>query len=574
MALTQQQLDYIIKLPVPQILKHIEEGRVVFPTDLSKYSSHPKFKEIAGLISSVPDPAALKEYHEIRELLAGNRQDTSLPVKMKNFIARYSSSEPLKEKVTEIRGSLAELTRSAEDNDWESVDKESVSALLTHRMRYPATVHENEIDNIVWRLIDKSRQGEVRRYMQDFPSGIHRNECNAILDAQELWRGVSTDPDPVTLSDYIEEEFASPFINDAISLLERTRRSEIEEMLANPGKYSAESIKLFIENGIFTEQELFDAKVATPETLRLLYDNTQIGGFEQAENKNPRLQKGATDIFLFGIPASGKTCVLLGLLGAKEFAYDSTSPEGGEYAQYLEMHRSNGLVPGRTYTNFVAQILGRIRPESTPGTTFPVNLIEMSGEEFATQIAYNPTGTADFEEMGTGATALLTNGNQKVIFIVIDPSANGILRLAIKNAKDGSERTISLQQDLIIKRIVDMLAKNPAVLKHTNAIHFIMTKADTIGSTRTEREEIAKQRLRTLYGQSVDMIKELAAKYSFNTTSHYNPKVFPFSLGRFYVGNLFEYDDTDANDLIEVMKSLTQGEKPKSFFSDFKRVIN
>lgn len=558
-------------LPVHQILQYIEDGRIAFPDDLKKYSAHPKYKEIAARFASMPDPAAMAQYAELKAMAGADASNPDVSRRIASFVSRYASSEPMKDKVAEMRGILTELTASVEEDDWKAVDTASVHALLMHRRRYPATVHEMDIDRMVWGLMDKSRESDVRRYMSEFPSGIHRVECDALLESRELWSGVSTDPDLITLGDYIEEEIASPFQDDARSLFVRLKDEELDKMRDNPGKYKAETLKLYLENGAFTEEELIGAGVVTRNVLDMLYNPPRLEDIEQKPTDEIEVERGATDIFLFGIPSSGKTCVLTGLLGAREFYYDN-STLGGDYADQLKTYRDFGKAPGRTYGNFVTRISGKIRPLDPGMPVFPINLIEMSGEEFAMDIAYNSARTNDFESMGTGATRLLTGGNQKVIFIVIDPSASGLIRLATQRP-DGTTETRTVKQDIVINKIVNMLAKNPSVLKRTNAIHFIMTKADTIGDPGT-RDEVAVERIKSLYGQAIMTLKELAAKYSFNSTTDFSPFLYTFSLGRFYVGDFYEYDSTDADKIMNALKSMVQGEKNRGFFDTIKGKIN
>ncbi len=571
MALTQAQLDHVMHLPVHQIIQYIEDGRIIFPDDLKKYSNHPKYKEIASRFASLPDPAAMAQYADLKGMAQSDANNPELAQRIASFVAQYAASEPMKERVAEMRQLLLELTASVEESDWNKVDVNSVHSLLMHRRRYPATVHEMDIDRMVWELIDKSRQGDVHRYMTEFPSGIHRVECDMLLEAQELWKGVSTDPDLITLYDYIAEEIASPFQAEARELFNNIKDAELDKMRDNPGKYKAETLLLLLKNEIFTKSELINAGVITENVLKMLKDPPCLDDIEQTPVENIEVEKGATDIFLFGIPSSGKTCVLTGLLGATEFYYDN-STLGGDYADQLKTYRDFGKAPGRTYGNFVTRITGKIRPLDSNQPMFPINLIEMSGEEFAMNIAYNSSKTNNFESMGTGATSLLTGKNQKVIFIVIDPSASGLIRLATQR-EDGTTETRTVQQDIVINKIVNMLDKNPDVLKRVNAIHFIMTKADTIGSP-DEREEIAVERIKSLYGHAILTLKELAAKYSFNATSGYAPYLFTFSLGRFYVGDYYEYDSTDADKIMNALKSMVQGEKSRGFFDTIKGKIN
>lgn len=572
MPLTQQQLDYAIKLPVPQIIKLIEDGTITFPDDLKKYHDHPKFKEISDRYASMPDPAAITKYADIKKRIEADPADPMLPAMISGFVAQYGNVQPLKEQVTELRNHLVAVTSSIESTDWDNVDKTSIHDLMTHRRKYAATIHEAEIDNTVWMLLDHSRRSDIENYRREFQSGLHRAEADNILDALELWNSVSTDPDLVTLADYIAEEIMSPFYNDALRLFESLKHEELEKMKSDPGKYKPKELNMLLDNGIFTTADLFEAGVATPHTLQLLNKRLDLPVIEQTSLPTYESLPNSTDVFLFGIPSSGKTCVLTGLLGASEFSYDN-STTGGSYADDLTMYREHKKAPERTFGNFVAQIPGEIRPAADLNMpVFPVNLIEMSGEEFAMKIAYNAENILDFESMGTGATQILTSKNPKVIFIIIDPSANGLIRLATQRA-DGSSQTKIVQQDIVINKIINMLGKNPDVLRHTNAIHFIMTKADSIGPRET-RDDIAVERIRSLYSSAIAKLKELSQKYSINVTSNYSSLLFTFSLGKFYVGNFYDYDPTDADKIIRALMSMVQGKKEKSFFDLLKSKVN
>lgn len=573
MALTEQQVDNIMHQSVEKIMLHISQGRIIFPDDLKKYSNDPKFKEIERRIESIPDPAATAQWATLKAKAANDAASTTLAAELTAFVNRYSANSGCAPMVTQARDLLAKMTQSVEGDDWDNVDRQSVNALLAHRRKYPTTAHEVEIDNLVWELLDLSMPAEVRRYIAEFPAGVHRGECDSLLEAQDLWKGVATDPDLLTVSDYIHEMPSSPFFDDAVKLVTDLKRREIDKMKENPGKYDVRDLTMLLDNDIFTEDELIDAGVATQSTIKFIANPEELPDIEQVANDNPVIHSGATDVFLFGIPSSGKTCVLMGLLGATDFAYDNaTEGRGGDYADSLKVYRDKGKAPGRTYGNFVTQIPGKIYSQGGDGLTYPINLIEMSGEEFAMKIAYNSANTVNFEDMGTGATKLLSSGNPKVIFIIVDPTADGLIKIST-NKDDGTEQTKIVQQDIVINKIVNMLSKNTSVLKRTNAIHFIMTKADTLGD-REERENESVKRISSLYRHTINNLKELCREYGINATSQHAPMLFTFSLGTFYVGDLFEYDVQDADKIMDSLKSMSQAQRKKGFFSTVKGTVN
>lgn len=570
MAITEQQLNMVMSQSVDQIKKYISQGLIKFPDDLLKYKDNPKFRAIETELSNMPAPDALAAWKEIEAIPASDT--ATLSRMLSNFIATHGAYPGNKDMADKARLRLSSLTAGIEQSDWEAVDMSSTTALLTHRRKYPSTTHETDIDNRVWELTDTSSATHLNRYINEFPNGLHNLEAKEMLKAQELWKGVSTDADLVTLSDYIKEEIESPFISKAADMMAELKRSEIRKMIENPGTYKRDFLKMLIDEEIFTKNELIANDVCTDSTFDMLYNKRELPDIEQKGNTDPTIAKGATDVFLFGIPSSGKTCVLMGLLGSRNFVYDNAaSGPGGTYADNLTIYRRNNTAPERTYGNFVAQIQGVVRRDNSD-TMYPINLIEMSGEEFAMKIALNPENLVDFEDMGTGATKILTSDNRKIIFIVIDPTANGLIKLTSKLADDSTITRI-VEQDIIITKMVNMLVRNPKVLKNTNAIHFILTKSDTLGG-REERDAKAVDRIRQLYGKTIMTLRDICKQYSINMSTEYQPSLFTFSLGKFYVGNLFEYDPYDADKLMNIVTSMAQGRKDRGFFNNLQKKMS
>lgn len=571
MALTETQLNMVMAQSVDQIKKYISQGLVQFPQDLLKYKDTPKFKAIEQEMSNIPNPEATARWKEI-EAMESNCDSTTLAAMLNEFISRYGDYPGNAAMVDKARKKYQSLTADVELNDWNTTDQNSITSLLTHRRKYPSTSHETDIDNRVWELTDTDSAVHINRYLSEFPNGLHCIEARDMLKAQELWKGVSTDADLVTLSDYISEEPQSPFIPKATELLIKLKSAEIQKMIEKPGSYKLDFLKLLLNEEIFTCEELIANGVCSERTFKMLNETIELPDIEQPENSNPQIARGATDVFLFGIPSSGKTCVLMGLLGSHHFSYNNAaSGLGGTYADNLTIYRRNNMAPGSTFGNFVAQIQGTVYRDDSE-VTYPINLIEMSGEEFAMKIALNPENEVKFEDMGTGATKILTSDNRKIIFIIIDPTANGLIKLS-STTKDGSSITRIVEQDIVISKMVNMLVENRDVLRKTNAIHFIFTKADILGD-RSVRDQIAVERIKSLYGNTIRTLREICSEYSINKSTDNQPSLFTFSLGKFYLGNLFEYDPYDADKLMNLITSMAQGEKETGFLNNLQRLFS
>lgn len=115
---------------------------------------------------------------------------------------------------------------------------------------------------------------------------------------------------------------------------------------------------------------------------------------------------------------------------------------------------------------------------------------------------------------------------------------------------------------------------NSDIMKKVDSIHIIMTKSDTLGNP-IEREEKA---LRIFYdkfgGDILEPLINLCREYNINSNNQFHPKLYTFSLGTFYVGGLYEYEQTDSNRLVKAIKNSTQRIKKKTFWDRLIDIVN
>lgn len=202
----------------------------------------------------------------------------------------------------------------------------------------------------------------------------------------------------------------SPFSHQAKLMLMRLKQEEIGQMRDRPNSYDAERLKRLLIEHVVTDNELIMANVMTEnvlETLRsndITYDLPDIN--RAIAESRAECKEGFTDVFFFGIPSTGKTCVLMGL-SRSDSLHINLASGGGDYASALQQYTDVGITVPRTPGSFVTTLEATICPSGQQNIDYKVNLVEMSGEEFAFGIANNPDHIFTFEEMGSGATELL-----------------------------------------------------------------------------------------------------------------------------------------------------------------------
>ena len=212
----------------------------------------------------------------------------------------------------------------------------------------------------------------------------------------------------------------------------------------------------------------------------------------------------------------------------------------------------------------------------------------MSGEEFAFDIANNPDRIFTFEQMGSGATQLLKNDNRKVFFLIIDPTANVVRINREIVVQDGFDEDTGepithtdlqycvVNQRTLIQKMVDLFTDpgNAEIMKKVDSIHIIMTKSDTLGNP-VEREEKALNIFQQKFsGDILKPLIDLCEEYNINSRTNFHPNLYTFSLGTFYVGGLYEYEQTDSDRLVVAIKNSTQSVKKKSWWDRLKETVN
>lgn len=323
------------------------------------------------------------------------------------------------------------------------------------------------------------------------------------------------------------------------------RDKELARMIKNPQSYKASEVKKLIESEAFTVEELIHHGLATKQSIQTIFEDIMAGckyasDFETIE--------GFTDVFFFGCTGAGKTSLLEGLIGCNGqgciFNYEK---HGGPYAMELSKFLEKGLPPSPNVP-FVTTINGAV---GNKAVFHPINLVEMDGWTFVNKIV-------DCEERcGFAKTReMLNDKNRKVFFIVVDPTMDLV---DVRWSNDCPMR----QLEVLDKFVASFeMPENKEYMRNVDAIHFIVTKAETLGETQEERNRNAHDLLIDRHrGVVYKLIDYCRRAKRINRTTGFQPRIFTFSLGKFYLGNVFEYDNKDSHYLIDALSQMTYGIK-------------
>ena len=458
-----------------------------------------------------------------------------------------------------------------ENEDWENVNKGSYTALKDYLAKYPYSVHFEELDDLMWKNTHTILGSMMlNRYLDDWPLGRHAKEAHQVLSEFPEWDEVRNSKDIFKVYEYKATYPDSPFKNEINSIYFSLRDNELEKM-KNPNYFfDKDDVESFFNAGIFTKEELIIEGLMTEESwMRCqleskLFDCNLLTSDTEYQIINPDLTvpDDCTDIYFFGSEGSGKTCMHMGFLGVdgRGFALDKRKGNGN-YAETLQKYVNMGFKPSRTFSYFIPTIHGLIYDEvKGRSVTYPVNLIEMSGIRFIDQFIKKKD--VSFADMGEGAINVLRNDNRKVFFILVNPITNKSYLQYIEQVRDDDGNIIN---DIIRKRYFSQLdflnnlislfylPESEEIMRKVDAIHFIVTKADLLSGfpySKGMAQDLFNEKYR---GPMQNLKNYCLNNRRINAATMHTPQVYTFSLGKFYLGGVFDYDRSDTFNLIEVI---------------------
>lgn len=572
-------------ISLQQLVNLIKQYEDLTPQDFQGYISDVLYNQ---LLEMGRDPNEADLWNKIQSAPTSTLAEVQ---DAQRLVSTYMTQYPQGPQINDMPAIMERLERRMrelmEEQEWKALEKGNYNALRKYRLKYPNSVHLEEIDDLMWVNIRNAvSEPNLRRYLSDWPSGRHSDEANQALGEIGEWERVKRSNDLFLVDDYRDNHPDSLFKHEVESKFYELRDEELKKMKANPSEYTKNDVDRLIEADIFKHWELIDEELMTEESWdRLKLDRDALPDLQSLQVEDPNIQapEGCTDIYLFGTPGTGKTCLLMGLVGANGSGYTmNMRKNGGPYAAALQQYVHEGITTGHTYGTFVTVISGEVTEKTKRGNVVDhrINLVEMSGEEFALRIADNKE--VSLANMGTGATNLLQNNNRKVFFIIVDPTK---LRLKIEyldKVRDAEGNLIGqnvrkkyINQLDIMNKFVSLfeLPENQDIMRKVDAIHFVVTKADMLGDATTRLDK-ARELLLSTYQGPVEQLKNYCRKTKrINYSTSYRPQVFTFSLGRFYLGDIFDFDKTETLQIVDTIRMVTSGTRETSWWNKFMKAI-
>ncbi len=319
-----------------------------------------------------------------------------------------------------------------------------------------------------------------------------------------------------------EDSETNGSVNEAGNPIDK-KKAEIEKVLND--KESVETVSQNIyRNNIYTYDDL---KVAglSEDTLRAIkyYSNRDpVSSYKISDL--PKMEEGRTDVFFIGMPASGKSTMLAGILKyikTKGLAIvDAYNNAGNKYQAQLVKDIDRRVLPDGTARGSYNYIATSLMKESE-NVKHPFNIVEVPGENYV-QIFENGLETEEVK----GFVNYIKNQNKKILIFVIDAFANE------------DEDSLAQDQESVFTNIFSML-KDKEILSRTYAVYLVVNKFDVLKET--------------IYKDSYESDPVLAKNYIFEKFRNFKNnilekrdkndfviKIFPYSIGKVYLTQVLQ----------------------------------
>lgn len=388
---------------------------------------------------------------------------------------------------------------------------------------------QDKEDDEAWEVARYRDEIAIREYLVKFPNGRHVKEARELLDEMERQRR------------------------------ERNRKHQeiLDTIKANHNSYHVDEIHDYIKNNVISREDLLGCGLPQ-EVVDIVAKNSLKRPSLRLDITPESIPDGFTEVYMWGIPGSGKTCALGAIMRAAEARGILTvaASRGADYAVRLKNIFSKEFVylPSPTpkantqYLPFTLQDPNRDRnPRS-------VSLIELSGEVFKCfyDVHYNGKKPGDFEsqELNDAYNSLMTfvsSKNRKIHFFFIDykPDDNAI--------EDG------LTQSDYLNAASGFFSNNNIFRDKTDAIYIVLTKSDEIGCPPDQMQDQVEQYL-TENPNIIGFVNQMKAICE-NRRSPINGGHLcytPFSIGQVYLKDICKYDNHYSNKIVNIMMKLIE----------------
>ncbi|MEZ5013570.1 MAG: hypothetical protein R2794_04700 [Chitinophagales bacterium] len=383
--------------------------------------------------------------------------------------------------------------------------------------RIKSKEERNKADEEAWKKCCDTEEG-CKRYLSDFPNGIHKEDAlNNIKNFASIREGN-----------------------------ERMKAEIIEKIRTKPNSFTSGEVRDRINEGIITIDDLKEAGVPGP-IIDLIINNNIIPTKLVLGETPKQIPDGYTEVYFWGIPGSGKTCALAGILStAHKLGYlEIAQGPGFDYMLKLKniFSRDSSFLPARSPVDST-QYLPFTLKKAKEKYARSVSLIELSGEIFQCFLFKNankPMPSFQHESTFNSLINFLNGDNRKIHFFFID-----------YDLENNPDQDGYMQVDYLNAATTFFNDKNNNIFNRTtDAVYIVLTKSDLMQCDKSERVH----RLKEYFNENnyIAFVNSLRSKCEENSINAKRILGTTFALGKLYFSDVCKFDPETSENIIDIL---------------------
>ena len=356
-----------------------------------------------------------------------------------------------------------------------------------------------------------------------------------------IWKSVLERRDIFEVNDFIQRYHSFTLIDKAYILFQELKEEELKLIRLN---HSSRCLEL-IRSNIFSIDELIECGALTKQSYEKILSKDRFlhhhylkypDDFYNITNYNEDVM--VTDVFLFGGGYNEtQMSILQGILASTLFRIDIK----GTFEEQLYSYSQECYLFQKIPSWFTPIISGKIKNNRC------INFI-LPSFDFTTNCILNKKIDDTVEAQ------ILKNNHKKIFFFIIDPTTelcvfNREVEIRDEDGNIDTEiQSIRNRQSSRLKGMMDLLEldSNKEIMDNVDAMHFIICNNEKLSETGYDI-------LKDKYGFLIDRIHDVCKYYKINKLNKYIPKMYSFSLGSFCTSDVFDYNSTDSDNILEVI---------------------
>lgn len=319
--------------------------------------------------------------------------------------------------------------------------------------------------------------------------------------------------------------------------LKNQKKVHLDKILK--GRIFAADIKKLINERAITFDDIIDAGVAN-KTVNALkyYCSTEKITKSYTVDDLPPMEEGRTDVYFVGLPGSGKSTMIAGLLNVAQktgiLLPDPYHAAGVTFQTNLIQDLNKGVLPEQTRKgsyNYIAASLNDINNKR-----HPLNIVDVPGELY--EDILNNAEVAKF-------LTYINNNNKKILIFVID---------SLEHENNNSISTYD--QSVVFPNIVQMFNEN-GVLEQTDAIYLVVNKFDAVKESKYSYDDRPNGDIALEFLNDDFLgLKNNCIAARADARNSIKIKVIPFSIGSLSYGSILntlnkEFSQTILNQIMK-----------------------